>query len=432
MIKRCMSNYRNLVVGVDTEVPLSNGQMAPYINFDNAATTPPLKEVMEEINNFSKMYSSVHRGMGYKSVYTTYVYEECRDIVSQFLNIDTKENTVIFVKNATEGLNILSYSLHNKYGNCVVLSTFMEHHSNDLPRRKYFKVDYIEVDENGELILDDIEKKLKKYKGTVKIVTVSGASNVTGYKNDVYKIAKIVHSYGACIVVDGAQLIPHAGLDMLPDNCPEHIDYTTFSAHKMYAPFGGGALVGPKDTFKIGSPDYVGGGTIDIVTHEFIKWANPPEKDEAGSPNVFGALGLATSIKVIKKIGMEYIDAYEKNLLEYAYEKLKRVDNCTIYSKDNVDRVSLITFNIEGIYHMDLAKLLSDEGAIGVRTGCFCAQPYVAKLLQIPMKELILYAKDADYKRKGMVRVSLSFYNTQKEIDRFIEVLSDIVKRYLS
>jgi selenocysteine lyase/cysteine desulfurase len=180
----------------------------------------------------------------------------------------------------------------------------MEHHSNDLPWRNKYNVDYIKVDDNGRLCLYDLEKKLLKYKKEVALVTVTGASNVTGYKNPIHDIAELVHKFDAKVMVDAAQLIGHSCLDMKPDNSSQHIDYLAFSAHKMYAPFGTGVLIGPEYDFVKGEPEYRGGGTIDIVTHDLIRWAEPPHKDEAGTPNIMGVVALSEAIRTLNSIGM--------------------------------------------------------------------------------------------------------------------------------
>ncbi|MCD3328254.1 aminotransferase class V-fold PLP-dependent enzyme, partial [Clostridium botulinum D/C] len=236
MIKLDTSFYRKLVVAVNTKVPLINGEYGQAINFDNAATTPPFTTVVDEVIKFMYLYSSVHRGFGYKSQFSTKVYENSRNVVAKFVNCDTKYNSIIFVKNTTEAINKLSNMLYSKLKDYVILSTDMEHHSNDLPWRKY-NIDYIGLDKNFRLSLDDLKTKLQNYNGKVKLVTVTGASNVTGFKNSIHEIAKLAHMYGAKILVDGAQLVPHSAVDMKPMDSDEHIDYLAFSAHKLYAPF---------------------------------------------------------------------------------------------------------------------------------------------------------------------------------------------------
>lgn len=420
--------YKNLIYGSNTLVPLSNGEKVPYINFDNAATTPPFYSVMEGINNFSPWYSSVHRGSGYKSIISSEFYENARRLVLDFVGGTPEYHEVIFLKNATEGINKLSFRLLEENKDNVVLSTFMEHHSNDLPWRNKYKVDYVNIDESGRLSLEDLEKKLVKHSGKVKLVAVTGASNVTGYVNPIYEIAKISHKYGAKILVDGAQLVPHHPMDMKPINSNEHIDYLVFSAHKMYAPFGTGVLIAPKATFSKGAPEFSGGGTVKIVTSDFILWDDPPYKEEAGTPNLMGVVALINSINTLKSIGMKNIEIYEKELTYYTLEKLSKIPNINLYcDMDVINKVSIIPFNIEGIHHGIVTNILSLEGGIAVRNGCFCAQPYVQKLLKISSEEMEKYKLNPNLPRPGMIRLSFGLYNDYIEINIFLELLKNIV-----
>lgn len=421
------SSYRKLVVGINTKVPLINGNYGQAINFDNAATTPPLTTVVNEVIRFLPLYSSVHRGLGYKSQLSTKLYEDSRSIVSKFVSANPEHNAIIFVKNTTEAINKLSNILYEKYKDYVVLSTDMEHHSNDLPWRKY-NIDYVNVDECGRLSLEDLKEKLELYNGNVKLVTLTGASNITGYKNPIYKAAKLAHKYGAKILVDGAQLVPHSPVDMKPISSEEHIDYLAFSAHKMYAPFGIGVLIGPKEDFRDVPPDYPGGGTVDIVTHDYVKWFDTPHKDESGSPNVVGVVALASAIETLSLLGMNNIEKYENSLTQYALKALSKIPNLKIYcdGTDPSQRIGTIAFNIDEVNHGIVAKVLSYEGGIAVRNGCFCAQPYVQKLLKMSKKEVEERIRTGSHE-PGMVRISFGMYNTKREIDVLISILKKVV-----
>ena len=428
--KLSRSNYRHLVVGTDTKVPLYNGQLATAINFDNAASTPPFVSVMEEIIKFSPLYSSIHRGTGYKSQLSSQLFEEARSIIIKFVNADHLHDTVIFVKNTTEAINKLSYRLWEGKKKSVILSTCMEHHSNDLPWRNKFQVDYVQTDPYGKLSLEDLESKLVKHKGNVKLVTVTGASNVTGYVNPIHKIAELAHRYRAKILVDGAQLVPHTAINMKPKNPLHHIDYLAFSAHKMYAPFGIGVLIGPRETFEKGISEIVGGGTAETVTHDWVVWDNPPHKDEAGSPNVMGVVALVAAIKTLTAIGMSNVDHYENQLTNYANSKLKSIPGITLYSQTapGEPRIGVIPFNIKGIAHEQVATILSKQAGIAVRTGCFCTQPYIQRLLSITSKQMEFYRRNMDAPRPGVVRISFGLYNDFAEIDVLTQLLERIIK----
>lgn len=424
------THLRRLVVGAETKIPLGNGKRVTAINFDNAATTPPFASVMQEITDFAPYYSSIHRGKGYKSVLSSKLYEEGREIIKQFVRADKTRDIVIYTKNTTESINILSYILLQEDKEQIILSTDMEHLANDLPWRGKFKTDYVAIDKYGRLSLKDLENKLLKYKGKVKLVTVTGASNVTGYINPIHKIAKMAHKHGAKILVDGAQLVPHAALDMKPYDSPEHLDYLVFSAHKMYAPFGAGVLIGPKETFQQGEPVYQGGGDVRLVSRQMVEWCDPPAKDETGTPNIMGVVALVKAIKTINSVGMEIISEYERHLIDYVIEGLKTIPAVELYSQRErkEERVSLISFRIAGLEQNLLAQMLSQEAGIAVRSGLFCAHPYVEKLLGLSAEDLSYYHQHPDAAVPGLVRVSLGLYNNYQEIEILMEMLKKIVK----
>lgn len=418
-------NFRQLVVGANTKVPTLSGKFVTAINFDNAATTPPLFAVMQEIAEFAPWYSSIHRGAGHKSMFSSDVFEEARSVIRRFVGADERRDVVVYTKNTTEAINVLSYALLQEGGQEVVLSTCMEHLANDLPWRGKFKVDYIGVDECGRLSLEDLEQKLKKYQGNLKLVSVTGASNVTGYVNPIYNIARLVHKYGAKLLVDGAQLVPHFPVNMKSYESEEHIDYLVFSAHKMYAPFGIGVLISPKATFAGKEPIYKGGGAVSLVSHEFVEWDTTPYKEEAGTSNAMGVVALVAAIKKLEELGMKAVYEHEKSLFDYMFSKLQAIDGLEVYrcAAKGEERIGIISFVLQGIHHAQLAKMLAYEAGIAVRSGLFCAHPYVEELLGITAKELSYYRKHPELPFPGLVRVSLGMYNNCEEIDIFIKML---------
>lgn len=427
-----MPDWRRLVAGVDSSIPLPDGSRVTSVNFDNSATTPPFWSVLQELQNFISVYASVHRGAGYKSQVSSDFYERARKTVAGFVHADLRSQTVIFVKNTTEAINKLSYRLFDSTKKPVVLSSEMEHHSNDLPWRKH-GVDYIAVDGTGRLCLDDLKRKLEKYRGAVKLVAVTGASNVTGYINPVNYIAEVAHGYGAKILIDGAQMVPHFPIDMKPAGSPQHIDFLAFSAHKMYAPFGTGVLIGPKKAFDVGTPEYVGGGTVKSVTREKVVWNSPPCKEEAGTPNLTGVVALVFAIETIRTLGLANIHRYESSLSEYALAGLRNVPGVQLYFKEKPSdpRLGIIPFNLAGVPHSLLARILSDEAGIAVRNGCFCAQYYVRKLLDISGESQGAAANSQVGSIPGMVRVSFGLYNVYSEIDLLLNTLQHVAEHKL-
>jgi len=315
----------------------------------------------------------------------------------------------------------------------------MEHHSNDLPWRANAKTIHIDVDNNGFLDIDDLKSKLQEYRGRVKLVAVSGASNVSGLMPPINEIAVAAHQAGAEFFMDAAQLAPHRKIRMGKPGDEDSIDYLAFSGHKMYAPFGTGVLIGPKKLFKQGDPDLVGGGTVNYVTLSEVQWAHLPDKEEAGSPNVIGAVALSAAIDFFDKTGFTSIADHERELTKYALSKLAKLDAVELYGPSkwlaDLDRVGVISFNIKGEYHAKVAAILSYEGGIAVRNGCFCAHPYIQRLLHISDVASAKYRDQINHGNRsevpGLVRISFGIYNTKSEIDCFIEVLSSIIeKRY--
>ena len=358
-------NVREQIVGVDAQVPLLDGSQRQYVNLDNAASTPALRPVHDKVNEFMTWYSSVHRGTGFKSQIATEAYELAHDIVGCFVGADLRTNTVIFGKNTTEAINKLARRLPLERDD-VVLCSLMEHHSNDLPWRLQARLIHVAVNDDGSLDEDDFDRLLRQHAGRVKLVAVTGASNVTGYLKPIHRLAEKAHAAGARILVDAAQLAPHRAIDMRPDDDPGHLDFVALSAHKMYAPYGTGALVGPIEVFGQGTPDVVGGGTVDIVTVDDVRWAGPPDRDEAGSPNVVGAVALAQAILCLQEIGMEALAHHEAELTAHALRRLRDIDGVEIYGLADPERagerVGVIPFNVRGVDHYKVAAVLSFEG----------------------------------------------------------------------
>ena len=309
-----LASYRSLFVGVETKTPLLDGSEKTYVNLDNAASTPALKAAQQAVDNFLPFYSSVHRGTGYKSQLSTHAYEQARQVVTRFVGADPNQHTCIFGKNTTEAINKLARRFPFTAQRNVVLTSGMEHHSNDLPWRGVAETVHIALAANGQLDEADYAAKLEMYHDRVALVAISGASNVTGFINPIHRLAEQAHQVGAQFLADCAQLAPHRKVDMRTLDDPGHLDYVAISAHKMYAPFGTGALVGRRDTFERGDPDLRGGGTVEIVTLDEVIWAEPPDRDEAGSPNTIGAVALAAAITQLEEIGMEQVAAHEAEL----------------------------------------------------------------------------------------------------------------------
>lgn len=422
---------RHRVLGVEHPVPLLDGSTTTYVNLDNAASTPPLLDVMEVLRTFMPYYSSVHRGTGFKSRLSTEAYEHAREVIARFVGADLESHAIIFGKNTTEALNKLSYRVPLD-ADQIVLSTQLEHHSNDLPWRPRARTIHVRSKPCGRLDEEHLDELLAAYGDRVAIVAVTAASNVTGYLQPVHRIARKAHQVGARIVVDAAQMAAHRRIDMRPDDDPEHLDFVAIAGHKMYAPFGTGALIGPRAVFEQTAPEYRGGGTVDVVTLDTVHWAGAPEREEAGSPNVAGAVAMAAAAQVLMDIGMDEIARHEAELLSYALERLASVPDMVLYgeshpSKAPTEKVAVVPFNVGDVPHALTAAVAGYEAGVGVRNGCFCAHPYVVRLLDVPdeastlWQERVLSGDRRDM--PGMVRMSIGCYNDETDIDRLVDAL---------
>ena len=423
-------------VGVDHPVPVLDGQLVPYVNLDNAASTPALRPVVEAVEEFLPFYASVHRGTGYMSRLSTAAYERAREYVLVFVGADPERDVVVFAKNTTEALNRLVRSMRMPAGS-VVLTTMLEHHSNDLPWRARSRTLRVPALPDGTLDEDALDGLLAEHAGRIALLAVAGASNVTGLVPPVHRLAEKVHAVGGRILVDAAQLAAHRTIDMRPHDDPGHLDFVALSAHKMYAPFGTGALVGGRSWFGT-EPDHAGGGTIRAVTVDDVVWADLPDREEAGSPNVVGAVALAAAIKVLRKIGLDRIVAHESELARYAAARLAGVPGLRLQGPAEHEapgivgrKVGVIPFTIDGIDHGLVAAVLGYEHGIGVRHGCFCAQPYIQHLLGVRRVESTRWIDRArvDEHRgaPGMVRISLGAYNDMADVDRAVRALEWLV-----
>jgi selenocysteine lyase/cysteine desulfurase len=402
------------------------------INFDNAASTPPLKRVRDAVTAFSEVYSSVHRGTGYKSRMATEAYEQARERVAEFLHVDQRTQVVIFVKGTTDALNRIAAEQARLDGR-QVLVTEMEHHADLLPWRHRSGHLMVGLTPEGHIDLDAIECALRDSAGKIGLVAVTGASNVTGFISPVHEVAELAHRHGALVSVDAAQLAPHRRIDIRPADDPGHLDFVSFSGHKMYAPYGAGVLVAPRDFFA-GAPEVMGGGAIRIVTWDDTVWADLPDREEAGSPNVIGAVALGIAIDTLVELGFDEMLRHEAELGERLVNSLSEIPGVVVLGGletwRGAERLGLASFVIEGVHHGLAAAALSHEWGVAVRNGCFCANPYVFHLLNMNKEAVEKVEGEVAADRRtalpGAVRASLAPYNDPAEVDRFADAVRHV------
>jgi len=418
------------------ETPLFRGR---YVNLDNAATTSAFKSVEDAVQSALISYGSVHRGSGQKSQISTDAYEQARRTIGEFVGA-TSEHYVLFTKNTTEAINHAAALFASVPGK--VLVSDIEHSSNLLPWLKngnvvqYKTLSNVIIDE-ADLIGVLRENAGKSKHERIKLLAITGASNVTGYKPNIHYLAMLAHKFGAKILVDACQLVPHERVNVMSEIYPEHLDFIAFSGHKMYAPFGIGVLVGPKSFFDQ-SPIYqIGGGNLPYITRDLeIKRFKTAQAHEPGTPNFIGAIALAASVKTLenleKKLGYKAIAEYEAELVGETYQRLAVIPSIKIYvAEDKLG--SVIPFDIRGFPHHLTAEILAQEYGIGVRAGSFCTYELMRKLKNFSDEDDKTIADNVEHGTTknipGVVRASFGLVNNREDIDRFVIAVSEIAKR---
>ena len=378
------------------------------VYLDNAATSQIPKFVEEKVRDFNeKERANVHRGVHTLGLRATNQYESSRQKVANFIGANNAKE-VIFTSGCTDSLNLVaaSFGEQNIQAGDEILVSIIEHHSNFLPwqqlaKRKQAKLNFIEINSDGLL---DIENLKSKNSSKTRIVALTHVSNVLGTINPIKELTGLAHEKAAIVVVDGAQAVGHFPIDVAQLN----VDFYAFSGHKMFAPTGIGVLYGKKDLLDKMPPYRLGGEMIANVTREGATWAEVPYKFEAGTPNIAGAIGLGAAIDYLQSLDFELIQKHEQELTSYALEKLKNVLGLTIYGPQKGNgRIGVISFNLKNIHPHDLATAL-DLNGIEVRAGHHCAQPLMASL-----------------DTESTVRASLSIYNTKDDIDKLVSSLHE-------
>jgi cysteine desulfurase/selenocysteine lyase len=382
------------------------------VYLDNASTTQKPIQVIDAINDYYKNHNAnIHRAVYALAEEATELYEKTRDKIANFINVQNR-NEIIFVRGTTEAINLVAYAwgrAHVKEGD-IIVTTEYEHHSNIVPwqlltQEKGAKLEYIGMDDNGELILDDLDRYLAT--GKVKLVTFSLMSNVLGTISDAEKIISKCKDAGVLTLIDGAQAVPHMKVDVEKLGC----DFFAFSGHKMLGPTGIGVLWVKKSVLETMNPFHGGGDMIREVHKYETTWNDLPYKFEAGTPNIADVVGFGAAIDYLTKIGMDNIREHEIELTKYALDKLSQVKGLHVYgTKDISKRGGVISFNFADVHPHDVAQIIDEEG-IAVRSGHHCAQ--------VLMERLNVAATS---------RASFYIYNTKEEVDKLINSLNKVAE----
>jgi len=398
------------------QFPLLNREVKgkPLIYFDNAATSQKPQSVIDALVNYYTNYNAnVHRGIHTLAEEATMAFEKTRDAAQQFINAESREQ-IIFTRGTTEGINLVAYTWGRqniKAGDEIIISS-LEHHSNIVPwqilcEEKGAVLKIISINNEGELVIDDPiaigYKKLLSPK--TKLVSVAHASNALGTINPVKEIIDAAHKAGAVVLIDGAQSTVHLDIDVQEMDC----DFFAFSSHKLYGPTGIGVLYGKKELLESMPPFQGGGEMIKEVTFEKTTYNDLPYKYEAGTPNIADAIAFKAALDFVNQIGKENIRNYEEELLQYATKRLKEIQGLRIIGEAK-EKVSVISFVIDGFHPQDIGILLDNRG-IAVRTGHHCTQPLMNC-----------------FGIAGTMRASFAMYNTKEEIDELITGLQKAIK----
>jgi len=381
----------------------------PLIYFDNAATVQKPQQVIDSLVNYYKFHNAnIHRGVHTLSQEATTEYENARVTVQKHINAESA-NSIIFTRGTTESINLVAHcfgKLSVNKGDEIIVSE-MEHHSNILPWQQLCEekgaiLKVIPINDAGELLMEEYQKLLSK---NTKIVAITHVSNTLGTINPIKQIIKLAHDKNIPVLIDGAQAIAHTAVDVQDLDA----DFYCFSGHKVYAPTGIGVLYGREEWLNKFPPYQTGGGTIKTVTFEKTEYAASPLKFEAGTPNMEGAIGLATAFDYINNLGINNISFYENELLHYATKELEKIEEVRIIGTAS-DKAGVISIDVINTHPFDIGTLL-DQLGIAVRTGHHCTQPLMAR-----------------YGIQGTVRISFAFYNTKEEIDTLIIGLKKAIK----
>lgn len=376
---------------------------------DSAATSQKPQSVVDAMTKFYReQNANIHRGIYELSEVSTKEYDTARTKVAKFIGAKTED--IIFVRNATEGINLVAYTFGNtlKKGDTVLIS-IMEHHANFVPwlelkKRKGIRLEIVGITEDGQLDMKDFAKKLKL---KPKLVAITHVSNALGTINPVNEIISKAKKAGAKVLIDACQSIPHMKVDV----SKLKPDFLVFSGHKMFGPTGIGVLYVPQVVANKLPPFITGGDMIQEVTTQQATFLPSPQRFEAGTPNISGAIGLGAALDYINYIGIEKIRAHEKKLFAKAWKEMSRVKGITLYGPANTEIHSgVISFNMEGVHPHDIAQIFDDEN-IAIRAGHHCAEPL--------MKEMNLAAT---------ARISFSIYNDESDIERVVKALNKVKK----
>lgn len=419
------------VVGGSDRVRLRDGRDVRIVQLNNAATTPPFEHTLQAVNSFLRGYGALHRGAGPRARMTVTAVEKAIQEIRKFIGC-SDSHALLFTQNTSAAINQLARMFQLDPDDAIAISE-VEHTSNALPWRynTRARVRYIKADTAGVLDLEHLQQIIRDEGGRLKLVAITGASNLTGCVTDVRRVSAIVHAAGAQLFIDAAQMAPHRPIDMSADG----IDMLALSAHKLYAPFGLGVLAIPSRMLE-GAPVDPGGGSIDMVSERDITWAPESERHQTGTWNAAGIVALGASCEEMSRVGWDAILEHESSLVRYTAERLPTVDGLTLHVPPELfaeqDRIGTFPFSLEGHHPALLTSILEHEHGLELRAGTICNHRLVRRWFglsdtqQCAVEEQIKGGNRlATY---GVARASLGIHNTEQDIDALIDALTAIRK----
>jgi selenocysteine lyase/cysteine desulfurase len=404
----------------------ASGRQMSITYLDHGASTHPPRAVLDIYRDFLEhYYANIHRGNHYLSQKASTLYDNVSEVIMDFVGADRGRSGVIFAANTTTVLDIAAHLMQSTEGATLVSN--MEHHSNDLPHRRRGDVHRIGVLDDGTLDYEDLERKLREH--TIKLVAVTGGSNVTGYLPDIHRIARLAHAHGARILIDAAQLIAHKQVVMQGTGDDDCIDFLAAAGHKAYAPFGAAFLVAPMSVIDAAEPYIPGGGTVKFVTETDLVWADGVDKHTGGTPNIAGVIALGAVLRWLSEIGLDWIRAHELELLEYAETRLRAIPGVRMLGNVPIERkLGVMSFNIDGLHHDSASTILNENYGVATRNGCFCAHPYLTRLLGCTdaeaVRRKVAAGEAADL--PGAVRATIGIYNNQEDVDKLLSAVAEL------
>lgn len=413
---------------VGRHVPVLGSGERALVYLDHAASTHAPKSVLDAYVHFvENEYANVHRGTHLLSRKATERFDEAYYIVADFIGAELRRGCVAFTANTTQAIDLASHVMADRPGK--VITTEMEHHSNELTHRRRGNVLRARVTDDGELDLDHLEELLRR--NEVKLVAVTMGSNVTGVMPDLGRIARMAHEHGALVLADAAQALARSAVDVKPFDDAEHIDFLVGAGHKAYAPFGAGFLYGPRALMDEAPPYIPAGGTASQVNPRAAEYLKAPDRHQGGTPNIAGVVGMARALQFLQAIGMNEIRAHEVKLVDRMLTGLKAMGGITVYGPtDPQHRLGVVSFNISGVSDLLSAAVLSEEGAIAVRNGRFCAHIYMDRLLSGAARRQVGDGQGAEANAPtGAVRASVGLYNDESDVDRLLEYVARVKDR---